>query len=80
MADGMFVVLMQKYKYRLIVDEALSIGVLGPKGRGACEHFGYAPSDVEFVGGSLGERVVVVRASHGQRTVFRRDFLHRHLR
>ncbi len=45
----------QKYKYRLIVDESLSLGVLGEHGRGACEHFGYAPTDVEFVGASLGE-------------------------
>ena len=77
MADGMFVVLMQKYKYRLIVDEALSIGVLGPKGRGACEHFGYAPSDVEFVGGSLGEWWWV-RASQGPHQAVKRNSLHRH--
>lgn len=52
--------LKEKYRYRLIVDEALSLGVLGAKGRGACEHFGYAPSDVEFVGGSLGNSLASI--------------------
>mmetsp|Transcript_5160 Transcript_5160/g.12599 ORF Transcript_5160/g.12599 Transcript_5160/m.12599 type:complete len:493 (+) Transcript_5160:89-1567(+) len=30
----------EDHKYRLIVDESYSLGVLGPTGRGACEHFG----------------------------------------
>ena len=46
--------LLQRYKYRLIVDESVSLGVLGKQGRGAAEHFGYAPEDVEIVGGSMG--------------------------
>lgn len=45
---------MQRYKYRLIVDESIALGVLGARGRGAAEHFGYAPEDVEIVGGSMG--------------------------
>lgn len=59
--------LLQRYKYRLIVDESVSLGVLGKQGRGAAEHFGYAPEDVEIVGGSMGELaggVWAVRSCH----------------
>lgn len=45
---------MQRYKYRLVVDESLSLGVLGPTGRGAAEHYGLSPGQVEIVGASLG--------------------------
>ncbi len=45
----------QRYKYRLIVDESVALGVLGARGRGAAEHFGCAAEDVEIVGGSMGE-------------------------
>ncbi len=44
----------QRYRYRLVVDESLALGVLGARGRGAAEHFGCAPDDVEIVGGSMG--------------------------
>lgn len=44
----------QRYKYRLIVDESVALGVLGARGRGAAEHFGCAAEDVEIVGGSMG--------------------------
>lgn len=47
--------LKEKYKFRLVVDESLSLGVLGEKGRGACEHFGLKPSDVEIVCATMGE-------------------------
>ncbi|CAD7696398.1 unnamed protein product [Ostreobium quekettii] len=43
-----------KHKYRLAVDESLAIGVLGPKGRGACEHFGLPPGGAEIVFASMG--------------------------
>ena len=46
----------QKYKYRLIVDESLSLGVLGKNGRGATEHFGIGPGEAEIIGASLGTR------------------------
>ena len=49
--------LKEKYKFRLIVDESLSFGVLGERGRGACEHFGLKPSDVEIVCASMGEHI-----------------------
>jgi serine palmitoyltransferase len=47
--------LKRKYKYRLVVDESLALGVLGDKGRGAAEHAGYEPQEAEIVGASLGE-------------------------
>lgn len=47
--------LAQRYRYRLVVDESLSVGVLGKHGRGAAEEAGYAPEDVEIVGGSMSE-------------------------
>ena len=53
----MYLRALQKYRYRLIVDESLSLGVLGARGRGAAEHFGFDPEDVEIVGGSMGERM-----------------------
>lgn len=46
----------QKYKYRLIVDESLSLGVLGKNGRGATEHFEIGPGEAEIIGASLGTR------------------------
>jgi hypothetical protein len=45
----------QKYKYRLVVDESLAVGVLGRRGRGAVEHYGLEPEQVEIVAGSIGE-------------------------
>lgn len=47
-------------RYRLVVDESLSLGVLGEHGRGACEHWGLAPGAVEIVSASLG----ALRHSH----------------
>ena len=41
---------------RLVVDEALSFGTLGATGRGACEHWGLKPKDVEIIAASMGER------------------------
>lgn len=45
----------QKYRYRLVVDESMALGVLGRRGRGAVEHFGYGAEQVEIVAGSIGE-------------------------
>jgi 7-keto-8-aminopelargonate synthetase-like enzyme len=36
-----------------MVDEAHSMGVLGPSGRGICEHFGADPADVDILMGTL---------------------------
>ena len=49
-----------KHKFRLIVDESLSIGVLGATGRGAVEHCGVAPEDVDIIAGSLGHSVASI--------------------
>ncbi|OTA90780.1 hypothetical protein M434DRAFT_13707 [Hypoxylon sp. CO27-5] len=41
------------YKFALYVDEAHSIGALGPKGRGVCDYFGIDPSRVDILMGTL---------------------------
>ncbi|RFU26504.1 hypothetical protein B7463_g9841, partial [Scytalidium lignicola] len=45
--------LKKKYKYYLFVDEAHSIGALGPNGRGVCDYFGIDPSEVDILMGTL---------------------------
>ena len=42
-----------KYGAYLFVDEAHSIGALGATGRGACEHFGVDPADVDILMGTF---------------------------
>ncbi|TRX88001.1 hypothetical protein FHL15_011103 [Xylaria flabelliformis] len=41
------------YKFHLYVDEAHSIGALGPQGRGVCDYFGIDPSRVDVLMGTL---------------------------
>eukprot|EP01023_Acetabularia_acetabulum_P026057 TRINITY_DN2481_c0_g1_i2.p1 TRINITY_DN2481_c0_g1~~TRINITY_DN2481_c0_g1_i2.p1 ORF type:complete len:444 (+),score=71.01 TRINITY_DN2481_c0_g1_i2:162-1493(+) len=43
----------KKYKALLYLDEAHSIGALGSTGRGACEHFGVDPGDVDILMGTF---------------------------
>ncbi|KAI3640762.1 hypothetical protein MIR68_001640 [Amoeboaphelidium protococcarum] len=45
--------LKKKYKYRVIMDESMSIGVLGKKGRGVTEHFDIPVTDIEIISGSM---------------------------
>jgi serine palmitoyltransferase len=45
--------LKKKYKFTLFVDEAHSIGALGPQGRGVCDYFGIDPSEVDILMGTL---------------------------
>jgi serine palmitoyltransferase len=45
--------LKKKYKYRLILDENWSFGVLGNHGRGVTEYFGVPPTDVDMIIGSM---------------------------
>ncbi|EIE21834.1 PLP-dependent transferase, partial [Coccomyxa subellipsoidea C-169] len=52
--------LKEKYKYRLVVDESLALGVLGEHGRGACEHWGLRPGDAEIVSASIGNALASV--------------------
>lgn len=45
--------LKKKYKYYLFIDEAHSIGALGPSGRGVCDYFGIDPAEVDILMGTL---------------------------
>ena len=45
--------LKKKYKFNLFVDEAHSIGALGPKGRGVCEYFGIDTAEIDILMGTL---------------------------
>ena len=45
--------LKRKYKFSLFVDEAHSIGALGPRGRGVCDYFGVDPTEVDLLMGTL---------------------------
>jgi serine palmitoyltransferase len=45
--------LKEKYKCYLFVDEAHSIGALGPRGRGICDYFGIDPRRVDVLMGTL---------------------------
>jgi serine palmitoyltransferase len=47
------VALRRKYKFYLYVDEAHSIGALGPRGRGVCDYFDIDPSEVDILMGTL---------------------------
>lgn len=45
--------LKKKYKYQLYVDEAHSIGALGPRGRGVCDYFDIDPAEVDILMGTF---------------------------
>jgi 7-keto-8-aminopelargonate synthetase-like enzyme len=45
--------LRKKYKFYLFVDEAHSIGALGPKGRGVCDLFGISTDNVDVLMGTF---------------------------
>ncbi|KAI5807043.1 pyridoxal phosphate-dependent transferase [Geopyxis carbonaria] len=45
--------LKSKYKFNLFVDEAHSIGALGPRGRGVCDYFGVDPKHIDILMGTL---------------------------
>lgn len=49
--------LKKRYGALLVVDEAHSLGVLGSHGRGAVEHFGIDPLEVDVITGSLSKAV-----------------------
>ena len=48
-----FISLAKRHRALLMVDEAHSIGVMGPRGRGIGEHFGVNPADVDLWMGTL---------------------------
>jgi serine palmitoyltransferase len=45
--------LKKKYKFHFFVDEAHSVGALGPNGRGVCDYFGINPNEVDVLMGTL---------------------------
>ncbi|KGO77839.1 Pyridoxal phosphate-dependent transferase, major region, subdomain 2 [Penicillium italicum] len=45
--------LKRRYKFNLFVDEAHSVGAVGPKGRGVCDYFGIDTSEVDILMGTL---------------------------
>ncbi|KAI8915517.1 pyridoxal phosphate-dependent transferase [Powellomyces hirtus] len=47
------VALKKKYKTYLYLDEAHSIGAMGPNGRGICDYFGVDPADVDIMMGTF---------------------------
>lgn len=47
------VALKKKYKFALYVDEAHSIGALGPTGRGVCDYFGIDPAQIDILMGTF---------------------------
>eukprot|EP00049_Salpingoeca_infusionum_P022248 m.5742 g.5742 ORF g.5742 m.5742 type:complete len:508 (+) comp5083_c0_seq1:228-1751(+) len=47
------IALKKKYKAYIYLDEAHSIGALGPNGRGVVEHFGLDPKDIDIMMGTF---------------------------
>ncbi|OCF40050.1 serine palmitoyltransferase [Kwoniella heveanensis CBS 569] len=45
--------LKRRYKFYLYVDEAHSIGAMGPHGRGVCDYFGVDPREVDILMGTF---------------------------
>ncbi|CAH6720220.1 serine palmitoyltransferase 2 [[Candida] jaroonii] len=45
--------LKEKYKCYLFLDEAHSIGAIGPNGRGVCDYFGIDPKKIDILMGTL---------------------------
>ena len=47
------IALKRRYKFHLFVDEAHSIGAIGPKGRGVCDYFSIDTKEVDILMGTL---------------------------
>ncbi|PWY77349.1 PLP-dependent transferase [Aspergillus heteromorphus CBS 117.55] len=47
------IMLKRRYKFHLFVDEAHSIGAVGPSGRGVCDYFGIDTNEVDILMGTL---------------------------
>ncbi|KAI8852932.1 pyridoxal phosphate-dependent transferase [Chytridium lagenaria] len=45
--------LRRKYKFYLYLDEAHSVGAMGPNGRGICDYYGIDPSEVDILMGTF---------------------------
>lgn len=53
------IALKKKYKAYLYLDEAHSIGALGPTGRGVVDYFGLDPEDVDIMMGTFTKAVLL---------------------
>ncbi|KAJ1561568.1 serine palmitoyltransferase component [Nowakowskiella sp. JEL0078] len=47
------VALKRKYKFYIYLDEAHSVGAMGPNGRGICDYYGIDPSNVDILMGTF---------------------------
>lgn len=47
------IALKKRYKFYLFVDEAHSVGAIGPRGRGVCDYFGIDTKEVDILMGTL---------------------------
>ena len=45
--------LKEKYKFYLYVDEAHSIGAIGPNGKGVCDYFSVSPTEIDILMGTF---------------------------
>ncbi|KAK0526458.1 serine palmitoyltransferase component [Tilletia horrida] len=45
--------LKNKYKFYLYIDEAHSVGAIGPRGRGVCDYFGVDPRKIDILMGTF---------------------------
>ncbi|KIJ37114.1 hypothetical protein M422DRAFT_178526 [Sphaerobolus stellatus SS14] len=67
--------LKKKYKFYLYIDEAHSIGALGPNGRGVADYFGINPAKIDILMGtftkSFGAAGGYIAGSHSLITVLR---------
>ncbi|CAI5493657.1 unnamed protein product [Closterium sp. Naga37s-1] len=52
--------LKEKYKFRIIVEESLSFGVLGPTGRGISEHYGMPVTNIDIIVAAMGTSLASV--------------------
>ena len=52
--------LAKEFKYRIIMDESFSLGVLGRRGRGLTEEVGLEPQDIDIIVASLGNSLASV--------------------
>jgi serine palmitoyltransferase len=52
--------LAKEFKYRIVMDESFSLGVLGRRGRGLSEEVGLEPRDIDIIVASLGNSLASV--------------------
>lgn len=77
------IALKKKYKAYLYLDEAHSIGALGPTGRGVVEYYGCDPKDVDIMMGTFtksfgaaGGYIAGPQVSEEHLVLYSRDFVY----